>query len=145
MTMAVWEILIFGVVSSYLLYGVVRTALWTEAKELKHFAEISRLERWQTSLRRNLIFLCVGVLLLITWKDIEFGWVWLVFGVVLVVLGLASTAGYFLKKPLLKAGFEPKPPTVSELKTNVGKMKRLSILFLCLLGLWVYSWIQKVI
>ena len=145
MTLTVTEILIFCAILGYLLYSLVRNALWTEAKEMELFAERSRLERWQYSFRRNLTVLAVGLLLLSVWRDIELGWVWLVFGVVLIVLGLAAIAGFFLKKRLLETGFELEPPTDSELKAKVGKMKSSSVLFLCLLCLWIYSWIHKVI
>lgn len=145
MTLTVTEILIFCAILGYLLYGLVRNALWTEAKDMELFAERSRLERWQYSFRRNLALLAVGLLLLSVWRDIELGWVWLVFGVVLTVLGLAAIAGFFLKKRFLETGFEMVPPTDTELKANVRKMKSSSVLFLCLLGLWIYSWIHKII
>jgi hypothetical protein len=145
MTLTISEILIFCAILGFLLYGVVRNALWSEAKDMEFFAKRSRPEKWQYSLRRNLTLLAVGLLLLCVWRDIELGWVWLILGVVLMVFGLAAIAGFFLKKHILEAGFELEPPTDAKLKANVGKMKSSSLLFLCLLGLWIYSWIHKVI
>ena len=145
MTLTVWEVFVFGAISGYLAYVLFRNALWTEAKELKRFAERNRLERWRYSIGRNLIPLSIGSLLLSAWKEIELGWVWLAFGVGLVLLGLTAMTGYFLKKRMYETGFELEPPTVSELRAEVGKMKTSSVVFLCLLVLWIYSWINKVI
>ena len=145
MTLTISEILIFCAIFGFLLYGVVRNALWTEAKDMELFAKRSRPEKWQYSLRRNLTLLAVGLLLLNVWRDIELGWVWLILGVVLIVLGLAAITGFFLKKHILETGFELVPPTETKLKANVVKMKSSSLILLCLLGLWIYSWSHKVI
>jgi hypothetical protein len=145
MTLTVWEVFVFGAISGYLVYGLFRNALWTEAKGLKRFAERNRLEKWRYSIGRNLIPLSAGSLLLSVRKEIGLGWVWLAFGVGLVLLGLTAMVGFYLKKRMYETGFELESPTVSELRAEVGKMKSSSVVFLCLLVLWIYSWINKVV
>ena len=145
MTMTSRDIIIFGITAGYLLHRLIRNALWNEEKELKRFAEVSAAGPWHHSLLHNWVPLSVGLLMIIAWNEIAFGWVWLAFGIFLVVLGLLPIVGLSLDRYLNKPDFDWEPRIESGLNAKVKKKSLSALFFLCMLSLWIYSWAYDVI
>ena len=140
-----WNISIFILITVYLLHRMIRNAKWTKEKELKKFEKESIIGPWHYSLRQNLVPLCIGIILILGWKELENGWFWLGFGFFLVAVGLNPFAGLALNKIQKVPDFEWKPPQENEVIKKVAKKRKSAILFTILLLFWFYTYAQNFI
>lgn len=134
-----WNITLFIIITVYLLHRMIRNAKWNKEKELKKFEKESIIGPWHYSLRHNLVPLCIGIILILGWKELENGWFWLGFGIFLVAVGLNPFAGLTLNKIQKVPDFEWKPPQENEINKKVTNKRKSALLFTVLLLFWFYT------